>query len=80
MTDMIKLTIIALCCVLLCGCFSIEVQWNKIRVGVLEYDKRVQGSDYVTRESTFGFQLNWAPDVDLSGLMNDESTVSSENK
>lgn len=77
---MTRYVVAVMCCVLLNGCFSIEVQWNKIRVGVLEYEKRVAGSDYVARESTFGFQFNWAPDVDWYSLMNEPNAETKENK
>ena len=77
---MVRYVVAVVYCVLLSGCFSIEVRWNKIRVGVLEYEKCVAGSDYVSRESTFGFQFNWAPDVDWSSLMNESDTETKENK
>lgn len=76
---MVKYVVVIACCVLLNGCFSIEVRWNRLRVGVLEYEKRARGSDYVTREGTLGFQFNWAPDVDWHSLLNRNDSEQKEN-
>lgn len=58
---------------LLGGCMSVELSWNRFRVGILETEKRQQGSDVIARESTVGLDLKWAPDINWAEVFNIEN-------
>lgn len=55
---------------------SIDLRWNSIRVGLLEYEKQAIDDSYVVRESTLGFKLKWAPDIDWNSTTNKSDTSS----